>query len=126
MKSVRIWATRLEIASEEFWSGIRRDEDTLDKNIISLDQKEIAETQKLLQKYGLRVTDIASPLFKPTGRGPKVKIQSSCAQFGADYPFESRQRFLSDLLQSVKPWERIGSDVSISGGLTSRTPIARQ
>src|ERR1700749_2027619 len=34
------------------------------KNITELNAKEIAEAQQILEKYKLRVTDIASPLFK--------------------------------------------------------------
>ena len=34
------------------------------KNILNLDAKEIAEARSILEKYQLRVTDIASPLFK--------------------------------------------------------------
>ena len=34
------------------------------KNILDLDANQISESQRLLRKYDLRVTDIASPLFK--------------------------------------------------------------
>jgi hypothetical protein len=34
------------------------------KNIVNLDAREIAEARRILRKYELRVTDIASPLFK--------------------------------------------------------------
>ena len=34
------------------------------KNVMDLDANEIAESQRILKKYDLQVTDIASPLFK--------------------------------------------------------------
>src|ERR1700694_2511169 len=34
------------------------------KNVMDLNANEIAESQKILKKYNLQVTDIASPLFK--------------------------------------------------------------
>ena len=85
----------LEIASEEFGLGFVEMRTLWNKNIISLDQKEIAETQKLLQKYGLRVTDIASPLFKTDWPGaPKSTYSPTAPQFGADYPFEKQAEVL--------------------------------
>src|SRR5512132_4279387 len=52
------------------------------KNIIDLDAKEIAESQRLLKKYDLRVTDIASPLFKVDWPGaPKSKFSPKRDQF---------------------------------------------
>ena len=34
------------------------------KNVMDLDAAQITEAQKILRKYNLQVTDIASPLFK--------------------------------------------------------------
>ena len=39
-----------------------------DKNILKLDANQIAEAKRLIKKNNLRVTDIASPLYKVTGR----------------------------------------------------------
>ena len=53
-----------EIASREFgmdWIELRG---MWGKNLLKLDSKEVQEAQRLLEKYKLRVTDIASPLFK--------------------------------------------------------------
>jgi sugar phosphate isomerase/epimerase len=47
------------------------------KNLQAVSDAEIAEAQKILAKYSLRVTDIASPLFKVDWRGaPKSKYGS--------------------------------------------------
>src|SRR5215472_14248118 len=53
-----------EVAADEFgmhWVELRG---MWNKKIVNLDPKEIAKTQRILKKYDLRVTDIASPLFK--------------------------------------------------------------
>jgi hypothetical protein len=39
------------------------------KNILLLDDNELAEAKRTLDKYKLRVTDIASPLFKVRLKG---------------------------------------------------------
>ena len=66
-----------EVASQQFgmeWMELRS---MWNKNVASLDANEIAEAQRLLKKNNLRVTDIASPLFKVDWPGaPKSKIQS--------------------------------------------------
>ena len=46
------------------------------KNIVNLNQKQVAEARAILEKYKLRVTDIASPLFKADWPGaPKSKFR---------------------------------------------------
>jgi len=98
----------LEIASEEFGLGFVEMRTLWNKNIISLDQKEIAETQKLLQKCGLQVTDIASPLFKTDWPGaPKSKYSPTAPQFGADYPFEKQAEVLE---RSVAVGKALGTN----------------
>src|SRR5262245_53430083 len=54
----------LEVASKEFGLGYVELRSLWDKNIINLDEKEIRETRRLVEKFSLQVTDIASPLFK--------------------------------------------------------------
>src|SRR5882762_7573662 len=51
----------LEIATKEFGMGFVELRSLWNKNIINLDQKEIAEAQGLLQKYSVQVTDSATP-----------------------------------------------------------------
>src|SRR5437667_10986223 len=52
-----------EVASQKFgmkWMELRG---MWNKNIVKLDAHDISESQRILKKYQLRVTDIASPLF---------------------------------------------------------------
>ena len=85
----------LEIASQEFGLAYVELRSLWKKNIINLDEKEIAEVRQLLQKYGLQVTDIASPLFKTDWPGaPKSKYSPEKPQFGADYSFAQQGEVL--------------------------------
>src|SRR3979409_1329003 len=66
-----------EVISREFgleWIEIRG---MWNKNILKLDANEVAEARRILEKYKLRVTDIASPLFKVDWPGaPKSKYRT--------------------------------------------------
>jgi sugar phosphate isomerase/epimerase len=67
------------------------------KNVLLLDDNELAEAKRTLDKYKLRVTDIASPLFKVNWKGaPKSKFapkrDESTARFGFDQQDEVLDR----------------------------------
>src|SRR5216683_1530061 len=65
------------------------------KNIMKLDAKEIAEARKILEKYKLRVSSIASPIFKVDWPGaPTSKFSPKRDQFGADFTFEQQDELL--------------------------------
>jgi len=65
-----------EVASREFgmsWIELRG---MWDKNLLKLDAKEIGEAKRILEKNQLRVSDIASPLFRADlDRRAQVQIQ---------------------------------------------------
>ncbi len=52
------------VASQEFGLGWIELRSMWDKNLMDLTSAQLDEAQKILAKYGLQVTDIASPLFK--------------------------------------------------------------
>jgi L-ribulose-5-phosphate 3-epimerase len=85
-----------ELAAREFgmrWIELRG---MWNKNIVNLDAKEIAEAQRILKRYELRVTDIASPLFKVDWPGaPKSKFSPDGPQFGADFTFDQQDDVLA-------------------------------
>jgi sugar phosphate isomerase/epimerase len=65
------------------------------KNLLRLDAKEIQEARRILDKNKLRVTDIASPLFKVDWPGaPKSKFSPRRDQFNADFTFEQQDEVL--------------------------------
>ncbi len=63
------------------------------KNITALDANEIAESLRILKKYDLRVTDIASPLFKVDWPGAPSKTKER-DQFHADFGFHQQDAVL--------------------------------
>jgi len=91
-----------EIASKEFGMGWIELRSMWKKNIVSLDEKEVAEARRLLEKYQLKVTDIASPLFKVDWPGaPKSKF-SEPGSFGANFTFEQQDEVLSRAISMAK------------------------
>src|SRR5713226_8635928 len=115
-----------EIASREFgmnWIELRC---MWGKNLLKLDSKEVQEAQRLLEKYKLRVTDIASPLFKVDWPGaPQSKFGPKRDQFNGEFTFEQQDEVLERSVELAKASIRIASDASISGGSKIRPRIAR-
>src|SRR6202165_2218655 len=85
-----------EVASQQFgmeWMELRS---MWNKNVANLDANEIAEAQLLLKKNNLRVTDIASPLFKVDWPGaPKSKFSPEHDQFGANFTYAQQGAVLA-------------------------------
>jgi L-ribulose-5-phosphate 3-epimerase len=98
------------IAAKDFglkWVEIR---ELWKKNSMALDANEIAEARRILDRYGLRVTDIASPLFKVDWKGaPRSKFSPKHDEFNASYTFEQQGEVLERSIALAKAWstERI-------------------
>jgi L-ribulose-5-phosphate 3-epimerase len=83
-----------EVAATEFgmeWIELRG---MWNKNIVNLDEKEVAEAQRILKKYELRVTDIASPLFKVDFAGAPRSKYSEPNDFKANFTFAQQDEVL--------------------------------
>jgi sugar phosphate isomerase/epimerase len=73
------------------------------KNILNLDPNQISEAQRILKRYDLRVTDVASPLFKVDWPGaPKSKFSPKGAQFNADFTFDQQDEVLERSITLAK------------------------
>jgi sugar phosphate isomerase/epimerase len=73
------------------------------KNVLNLDSNQVAESRRILEKYNLRVTDIASPLFKVDWPGaPKSRFSPKHDQFHADFTFEQQDEVLEKSLELAK------------------------
>jgi sugar phosphate isomerase/epimerase len=73
------------------------------KNILNLDATEVSEARRILEKYKLRVTDIASPLFKVDWPGaPESKFSPKGAQFKADFTYEQQGEVLERSIALAK------------------------
>jgi sugar phosphate isomerase/epimerase len=76
------------------------------KNILKLDATEIAEARRILEKYKLRVTDIASPLFKVDWPGaPKSKFSPKGVQFNADFTYDQQGEVLERSIALAKAFQ---------------------
>jgi L-ribulose-5-phosphate 3-epimerase len=94
-----------EVASRDFGMGWIELRGMWKKNIIKLDEKEVAEARRILEKYQLKVTDIASPLFKVDWPGaPKSKF-SEAKSFGADFTLEQQDEVLERALDLAKAFQ---------------------
>ena len=95
-----------EVVAREFgmsWIELRG---MWNKNILDLDAMEIAEAQRILAKYELRVTDIASPLFKVDWPGaPNSQFSPKVAQFSADFTFEQQGEVLERSIELAKAFQ---------------------
>ena len=84
------------VASHDFalqWIELRS---MWDKNVTELDAAQVTEARTILAKYNLRVTDIASPLFKTDWPGaPLSKESPQRDQFHADFDFKHQDEVLS-------------------------------
>jgi L-ribulose-5-phosphate 3-epimerase len=91
-----------EVASKEFgmhWIELRG---MWNKNIVALDEKEVAEARRLLDKYDLKVTDIASPLFKVDWPGAPKSKYSESKSFNADYNINQQDEVLERAIAMAK------------------------
>ncbi len=95
-----------EVASREFgmeWIELRG---MWNKNILKLDANEIAEARRILEKYKLRVTDIASPLFKVDWPGaPLSKFSPKHDQFNADFTYDQQPEVLERSIALAKAFQ---------------------
>jgi sugar phosphate isomerase/epimerase len=95
-----------EVVAREFgmsWIELRG---MWNKNILDLDAKEIAEAQRILKKYELSVTDIASPLFKVDWPGaPASKFSPKSDKFHADFGFDQQQDVLRRSIELAKQFQ---------------------
>ncbi len=95
-----------EIATQDFglhWIELRA---MWNKNVTDLDAKEIAESCRILEKYQLRVTDVASPLFKVDWPGaPLSKERPQRDQFHADFDFKQQDQLLEHCIELAKQFK---------------------
>jgi len=95
-----------EVATRDFdmdWIELRG---MWNKNIASLDGKEIAEARRILEKSALRVTNIASPLFKTDWPGaPRSKFSPEGPQFNADFTYKQQDELLERCIELAKVFQ---------------------
>jgi L-ribulose-5-phosphate 3-epimerase len=76
------------------------------KNVTELDAKEVEDARKILEKHKLRVTDIASPLFKTDWPGAPRSSQSQTRdQFHADFDASAQDKLLDRCIFLAKSFD---------------------
>jgi len=92
-----------EIAAQEFgmeWIELRG---MWNKNLLTLDANEVADARRILERNKLRVTDIASPLFKVDWKdAAKPKNSTKRDQFNADFTFDQQDEVLERSIELAK------------------------
>jgi L-ribulose-5-phosphate 3-epimerase len=101
-----------EIAAREFGLGYVELRGAFNKNILSWDAHDVAEARRILERYRLRVSELASPVFKVDWPGaPKSSFSPSGPQFGADFTYAQQDELLGravDLAHAFQtPYVRI-------------------
>jgi len=94
-----------EVAAREFgmhWIELRG---MWNKNIVSLDSKEVAEAQRILKKYELRVTNIASPLFKTAWKDDPRAKEKQPEDFHASFTFDQQGEVLDRAIEMAKAFQ---------------------
>ena len=77
-----------------------------DKNITALNDKEIADALKILKQHELRVTDIASPLFKTDWPGaPRSRMSETRDQFHADFDANAQDKLLEHCIVLARKFQ---------------------
>jgi L-ribulose-5-phosphate 3-epimerase len=91
-----------EVAARDFgmqWMELRS---MWNKNIVALDEKEVAESHRILEKNQLKITDIASPLFKVDWPGaPKSKF-SEAKSFNAAFDWKQQDEVFERAIEMAK------------------------
>src|SRR5258708_15320215 len=84
-----------EIAAREFGLGYVELRAAHDKNIMSWDGADVAAAQRILKQYDLRVSELASPIFKVDWPGaPKSRFSPNGPQFGADFTYAQQDELI--------------------------------
>jgi len=95
-----------EVAAQEFGLQFIEIRALWGKNIMQLDAKEIAEARRILEKYKLRVSSIASPIFKTDWPGaPTSSFSPKRDQFGANFTFDQQDELLDRGFELMKVFQ---------------------
>jgi len=94
-----------EVASHEFGMGWIELRSMWKKNIVSLDEKEVVEANRLLDKFNLKVTDIASPLFKVDWPGAPKSKYSEAKSFNASFTLNEQDEVLDRAIEMAKAFK---------------------
>ena len=92
-----------EVASRDFGLGWVELRAMHNKNVMAWDAHDMAEARAVLEKYQLRVSEIASPIFKTDWPGaPTSPFSPKNPQFGADFTYEQQDELIERAVELSK------------------------
>jgi L-ribulose-5-phosphate 3-epimerase len=92
-----------QIVSRDFGLGWIELRSMWNKNVTELDARQVEDARKILEEHKLRVTDIASPLFKTDWPGaPRSSQSEKRAQFHADFDASAQDKLLERCISLCK------------------------
>lgn len=91
------------VVSQDFGFGWVELRGMWGKNLVAMDDDDLAKAEQILLKYKLRVTDIASPLLKVDWpEAPRSKYSPKTDTFGASYGFKDQDHVLERCIALAK------------------------
>ena len=95
-----------EIAAREFGLGYVELRGAFNKNILNWDAHDVAEARRILERYKLRVSELASPIFKVDWPGaPKSPFSPTGPQFGADFTYAQQDELLGRAVELARAFQ---------------------
>ena len=89
-----------EVAAREFGLGYVELRAMHGKNIMNWDAHDVAEARGVLERFKLRVSEMASPVFKTDWPGaPKSPFSPKKPEFGADFTYEQQNELLERAIE---------------------------
>ena len=97
------FAHACEVAARDFGLGWVEVRAMHDKNVMNWDSHDIAEAKSVLDRFKLRVSEIASPVFKTDWPGaPKSPFSPKNPQFGADFTYDQQDELIEKSIELAK------------------------
>jgi sugar phosphate isomerase/epimerase len=97
------FAHACEVAARDFGLGWVEIRAMHDKNVMNWDSRDIAEAKAVLNRFKLRVSEIASPVFKTDWPGaPKSPFSPKNPQFGADFTYDQQDGLIDKSIELAK------------------------
>src|SRR5947199_9807717 len=95
-----------EVAAREFGLGYVELRAMHNKNVMTWDAHDIAEARKVLEQFQLRVSEIASPIFKTDWPGaPKSPFSPKKPEFGADVTEAQQDELIDRAVELAKTFD---------------------
>ena len=95
-----------EVASKEFGMGFVDLREAGGKNLMKWDAAQVADVQRVLERFKLRVACLATPIFKVDWPGaPKSPFSPKRDEFGADFTFKDQEQLLEHAFELAKQFD---------------------